>query len=253
MATFLFVWFIVLGLSIGSFLNVVIFRLPLGFHLSLPSRSACMKCRRKLRWYENIPLLSYLGLRGKCSGCQRVISARYPLVESMVAVLFLAVYLVFGLNFTTFYYCVFLAALVAITFIDLDHRIIPDSISLPGIVIGFIGSIFVPELGPVSSLFGILIGGGFFWFMGWAYEKIRGQEGLGFGDVKLLAMIGAFIGPRGTLSTIVISSVFGSVVGLILMIAHKKDLKLSLPYGPFLAIGAMTFLFWSDYLAIRLS
>jgi leader peptidase (prepilin peptidase)/N-methyltransferase len=239
------------GAAIGSFLNVVIYRLPHGFHLGLPSRSACPKCKRRLRWYENIPILSYLVLRGRCAGCSSLVSLRYPLVEVLTALLFVAVYKYFGISLSTLYYWVFVAALLAITFIDLDHRIIPDAISLPLAALGVAGSFLIPQLGILSSVLGVLLGGGLFWFMGWAYEKATGREGLGFGDVKMLAMIGAFLGPKGTIGTILISSVSGSIVGLVLMIAHKKNLKLAIPYGPFLALGALIYLFWGDDLVFR--
>lgn len=247
----LFFWAVVLGASVGSFLNVVIYRLPNGFRLALPSRSACMKCGLKLRWHDNIPILSYVFLRGRCAGCRKSFSFRYPLVEIMTAVMFLAVARYFGVTVATLYYWAFVSALIAITFIDLDHRIIPDAISFPGIAFGFLFSFFVPHLGMVSSFWGVVAGGGSFWLLAWAYEKYTGREGLGFGDVKMLAMIGAFLGPKGVIGAIVISSMLGSVVGLIIMLVQRKDLKLSVPYGPFLAIGALTYLFWGDYLGLR--
>lgn len=244
-------WSVVLGASVGSFLNVVIYRLPNGFRLSLPSRSACMKCGRKLRWYDNIPVVSYVFLRGRCAGCGKSFSIRYPIVEIMTAVMFLAVARYFGATLTTLYYWAFVSALIAITFIDLDHRIIPDAISLPGIALGFLFSFMAPHLGYLSSFLGALAGGGSFWLLAWAYEKYTGREGLGFGDVKMLAMIGAFLGPHGVVGAIVISSLLGSVVGIVIMLVQRRDLKLSVPYGPFLAIGALTYLFWGDYLALR--
>ena len=249
---FLYPWFCVLGLCVGSFLNVVIFRLPAGYLLGLPSRSACMNCRRKLFWYENIPLVSFLFLQGRCAGCDCRISFRYPFVELLTAVLFIAIYRFYGFSFGALFYCLFVAGLIAITFIDLDHLIIPDSISLPGIISGLLGSFWVVDLGYLHSVLGVLSGGGVFWLLGWVYEKYTGREGLGFGDVKLLAMIGAFLGPSGALGTMVISSLMGSVFGVILMIAQKKDMKLAIPYGPFLAIGALTFLFWGDFIVLRL-
>lgn len=244
-------WSFFFGAAIGSFLNVVIFRIPNGYRLNLPSRSACVSCKRKLHWYENVPILGYVFLRGRCQSCGIAISPRYPIVELLTAVLFFAVYRYFGLSIATPYFWYFAAALVAITFIDLDHRIIPDVISFPGIAVGFIFSFAAPELGFLRSGLGIALGGFLFWFMGWIYERITGREGLGFGDVKMLAMIGAFLGPKGVFGTIVISSMVGSVVGIILMVVQKKDLKLAVPYGPFLAIGALVQLFWGDYLALR--
>ncbi len=245
-------WFAFVGAVVGSFLNVVIYRLPLGFHLTLPSRSACRICKRKLAWYENVPVLSYLALRARCRTCASPISLRYPLVEVTTAALFVAVFGYQGVSFAALYYSAFCAALIAITFIDLDHRIIPDLISLPFIAIGVLGSLAVPSLGLINSLLGAAGGGFGFWFMAWAYEKVSGREGLGFGDVKLLAMIGAFLGPKGALGTVLLSSVVGSVVGIVIMIVQKKNLKLALPYGPFLALGAFAYLFWGDYFLLRI-
>ena len=248
----LLAWFAAAGLAVGSFLNVVIYRVPLGFFVSLPSRSACRKCKRRLAWYENIPVFSYLALRARCRTCASPISARYPLVEIMTSALFVAVFGYYGATFATLYYSAFCAALVAITFIDLDHRIIPDVISFPFIAIGLLGSLAVPGLGIANSAMGAAAGGFGFWFMAWGYQKISGREGLGFGDVKLLAMIGAFLGPRGALGTVLLSSIVGSVVGIVIMIVQKKNLKLALPFGPFLALGAFVYLFWGDYLALRI-
>lgn len=244
-------WVIFAGACIGSFLNVVIYRLPRGFLVSLPSRSACRSCRRKLEWYENVPVLSWALLRARCRTCRSPIPARYPLVEMMTAALFLAVFLRKGATFELAYYCAFCAALVAVTFIDLDFRIIPDRISLPMTALGIAASALVPSLGFARSAAGAAAGGLGLWFLAWAYERAAGREGMGFGDVKLLAMIGAFLGPGGALATLVISSMVGSVVGLVIMVVQRKNLKLALPYGPFLAIGALAYLFWGDFLTLR--
>jgi len=189
---------------------------------------------------------------GQCRSCGTKISPRYPIVELITASLFLAVYRHYGISWVTPFYFWFVAALIAITFIDLDHRIIPDVISFPGVAIGLIASLISPELSFVSGILGALFGGGVFWLLGFLYEKYSGREGLGFGDVKLLAMIGAFHGPMGVFGTILVSSVLGSVVGLILVFAQRKSIKTAIPFGPFLAIGALMFLFWGDYLAVRL-
>lgn len=249
---FMHLWFGVVGAAIGSFLNVVIFRVPRGFRIGLPSRSACIACKARLPWYENIPVAGYIFLRAKCRKCRAKISARYPLVELMTAVLFVALYRRFGFSFETFYYCAFAAALIAVTFIDVDFRIIPDVISFPGIAIGVAASAWVSDLGLVSSALGAGFGIGFLWILGSLYERLTGREGIGFGDVKLLGMIGAFLGLRGALGAVVVSSLVGSVVGIVLVVAQKKSLKLAIPYGPFLAIGALVFLFWGDYIVFRI-
>ncbi|MEW6056513.1 MAG: A24 family peptidase [Bdellovibrionota bacterium] len=248
---FLF-WFSVLGACVGSFLNVVIFRIPRGYKIGLPSRSICTRCRRRIRWYENIPVLSYLALRGRCHGCGAGISRRYPFVECVTALLFAGVYAHFGVTLATLYYCGFVAALVAVTFIDIDFRIIPDVISIPGVVIGLAGSLSVGRVSFSDAATGALFGGGFFWALGWAYEKYSGREGLGFGDVKLIAMIGAFLGLKGSMVTIVLSSLIGSIFGVAIMIIQRKNLKLAIPYGPFLALGALLYLFWGDSISLRL-
>lgn len=246
------VWFSLFGLVVGSFLNVVIYRVPRGFALGLPSRSACPSCGRRLAWLENVPVLSYLCLRGRCAGCGTPIGARYPLVEMMTAVLFFAVYRHFGLTFTALYYCAFAAALLAVTFIDLDFRIIPDRISIGGAALALLASFWVEDLGIVKSAMGAAIGAGFVFSLAWAYNKLTNREGMGLGDVKLLAFIGAALGPKGAIGTIILSSFVGSIVGLILIAVYRRDLRMAVPFGPFLAIGALIFLFWGDSITLTL-
>lgn len=170
----------------------------------------------------------------------------------MTALMFVAVYSYYDLSFESFFYCIFVAALLAITFIDIDHRIIPDVISLPGIFVGILGSFFGSKVGPLASIAGAAGGALSFWLLAFIYEKLTGREGLGFGDVKLLGMVGAFLGPTGAFATVLLSSMVGSIVGLTIMVARRENLKLALPYGPFLAVGAIIYLFWGDYIAIGL-
>ncbi len=244
-------WFGLIGLVVGSFLNVVIYRLPRGYLLSLPRRSVCANCKKQIRGYENIPIISYLFLGGRCGGCQISIGVRHPFVEALTAVLFVAIYLHFGFSVLTVYYAFFAAALIAVTFIDLDFRIIPDRISILGMVLGLIGAMIHPALSASSHVLGLLFGGGVFWLFSFLYLKWTGRDGLGFGDVKLLAMIGAFLGLQGAIGTLLASSVIGSIVGLSLMFIQKKDLKMAIPFGPFLAIGALIMLFWGDSFVLR--
>lgn len=244
-------WFFISGAIIGSFMNVLIYRIPRGFRINLPSRSACIKCKHKLTWHENIPLFSYLILGGRCKYCRKKIGYRYPLVELLGAILFLAVYKNFGLSTTTIYYCILATILISVTFIDLDFFIIPDSLSLSGIALGLLGSIFIEDHSFVSALLGAFFGGFIFWLLGWAYYQLTSREGLGFGDVKLLAMIGAFTGIQGVFFTIVLSSLIGSLVGIVVMLVRRENLKMAIPYGPFLAIGALAHLFWGEYLVFR--
>jgi leader peptidase (prepilin peptidase)/N-methyltransferase len=232
-----------LGLCVGSFLNVVIHRLPLGESVVKP-RSRCPKCKSLIPWYRNLPLISYVWLRGKCGDCGIKISLRYPLVELLTALLFtLTAYLHFNFLYWPFQFY-FLAALVASTFIDLDHWIIPDKITLPGIVIGFLGSFLLPNMPWIGSLAGIIAGGGILYLVAWAYRAYAGRDGIGGGDIKFLAMTGAFLGAQGALVTLVLSSALGSVLGIFLLVVRKKSGGTAIPFGPFLALGALAaFLF----------
>lgn len=234
-----------LGASIGSFLNVCIYRLPDGESIVLPS-SHCRSCSRVLPWYENMPLLSYVIQRGRCRACGARFSSRYFWIELLTAFLASALVYQFGLTITTLGYFVFLAALVAITFIDLDHQIIPNVISLPGIVVGLLFSLVSPTLTFWDSLLGVVAGAGVLLAVFWGYYLVTHQEGLGMGDPKLLAMIGAFLGWRAIGFTLFCASLVGSVVGLALMRYHHADRKMALPFGPFLAFGAVCYLFFGE-------
>jgi leader peptidase (prepilin peptidase)/N-methyltransferase len=246
----------IFGLLIGSFLNVVIARLPLDQSIVSP-RSRCPKCEKSIVWYDNIPLVSYLLLRGRCRGCQAPISPRYPLVEVLCGLLFLASYVRFGLSPALFVRELpFCAILLAITFIDLDHRIIPDELSLGGLALGLATCWLMAEPGWLMCLVGAGLGFGVFYGLAWAYEKYSGRAGLGGGDIKLLAMIGAFEGPAGVFAAILISSVLGSLVGLGWgMLKGGKELQniktLAIPYGPFLVIGALYYYLLGDILWFR--
>ena len=237
----------VLGAAIGSFLSVCIYRIPCGLSVVSPP-SRCPNCGSSIRWYQNIPIFSYLVLGGKCGSCQEKISSRYPMVEGLTGILFVLVYYSFNFSSATPVYWLFAASLVVVTFIDLDHQIIPDVISLPGIVIGFLCSFAVPWLNWSDSLLGILLGGGSLWLVAVLYELLTKKEGMGGGDIKLLAMIGAFLGWKAILPIIFFSSLIGSLVGIPLMLVKKADSKLAIPFGPFLALGALIYLFWGPQL-----
>ena len=239
-----------MGLIVGSFLNVVIVRLPHDKSIAFPG-SHCPKCQAKLHWYENIPVLSYLALKGKCRSCKTPISVRYPIVELTTALLFLAVKLKFEMSpILLIRDWPFVAILVAVTFIDLEHRIIPDRLSLGGLVLGLATAYWVPGLGLQSACIGAALGFGVFYALAWAYMKFTGRSGLGGGDIKLLAMIGAFLGPGGVFAAIFISSIFGSLVGIAWGMASKKEkvLSVAIPYGPFLVVGAIYYYLLGDYL-----
>jgi leader peptidase (prepilin peptidase)/N-methyltransferase len=237
----------IFGICIGSFLNVCIYRLPHSKSIVYPP-SACPGCDTPIRSYDNIPILSFLLLRGKCRTCKTVISIRYPLVELMVGLFAVCAYLKFGLTLEALIIYIFIASLVVITFIDIDYRIIPDAISLPGIPIGFAASFFLPAITYKESLAGILVGGGSLLLVAWVYSLITKKEGMGGGDIKLLAMIGAFVGWKGVLLTIFLSSAIGTLCGLLVMIRSGKNMKLAIPFGPFLAIGAMIHIFFGKEL-----
>ena len=224
------------GAIIGSFLNVCIHRLPLGASIVWPS-SACPHCRRELSWYENIPVLSWLVLRARCRTCQGPISIRYPLVEALTSALFVAAWWYYGPGPLLASRLLFGCALIVLFAIDLEHHLLPNVITLPGIAVGFAFSMFT-EPGWASSLVGILAGGGVLYVIAVAYFWLRHEEGLGMGDPKMLAMIGAFLGWKLTLVTLMLGSLSGSVIGLGLIAAGRGTMKYALPFGCFLAVGA---------------
>jgi leader peptidase (prepilin peptidase) / N-methyltransferase len=242
---------LIFGLCIGSFLNVCIYRLPAGKSIVRPG-SMCPVCNRTIAPYDNIPVISYLLLGGRCRRCKTSIPLRYPLVELITGLLALGVFMRFGLTAASIIFFIFSAALLVVTFIDIDHQIIPDLITLPGIPVFFVASFFLPHsnlMEPlVRSVLGILAGGGSLYLVAWSYERLTGKEGMGMGDVKLLAMIGALLGWRGVLFTIFAGSSAGCVVGLVLMVKNRGGMKMAVPFGPFLSLGALLYVFWGPRL-----
>jgi leader peptidase (prepilin peptidase)/N-methyltransferase len=241
-----------LGLAMGSFLNVVATRLPLKEQF-WAGRSHCPKCRSTLLWYDNLPLLSYLLLRGRCRFCGAPISWRYPLLELTSALLALALWLEFPWNPRLIAYGPFGAALLVLSAIDLEHRLLPDAITYPGIVLGLLLALFLPHLSFLQALLGVVLGGGSFYLVGLIYEKATGVSGMGGGDVKLLAMIGAFLGAFALPFIIFLSAALGTVVGLIQTLIngswrHGQWRTTSLPFGPFLAAAALLYLFAGEKL-----
>ena len=228
---------------VGSFLNVCIYRLPKKESVVFPP-SHCPNCDYKIPFYDNIPILSYIFLAGRCRSCKVRISPQYPLVELVNALLTLFLFIKFGPSLSFLVLLLFCSAMVVVTFIDLEHQIIPDVISLSGIVCGFIFSFFIPQLGWLNSLIGIAVGGGSLLLVAYAYEFITKKEGMGGGDIKLLAMMGAFFGWRAIPFIIFVSSLIGSVIGITVMLIQKKDAKLAIPFGPFLALGAILYIFF---------
>ncbi len=235
-----------LGAIIGSFLNVVILRLPQeGASIVFPG-SHCPQCKTPLSWYENIPVFSYVVQRGKCRHCKISISWQYPVVESITALLATALILKFGLTISFLGYFVFTAALVVVIFVDIQHQIIPDVISLSGIVLGFLFSFVNPQVTWTSSLLGLLLGGGVLYLVALCYFLLRKIEGMGGGDIKLLAMLGAFLGWQSLLFIIFFSSLTGSIIGIVFLTLVKKDHKTRIPFGPFLSLAALCYLFFSE-------
>ena len=232
------------GLCIGSFLNVCIYRLPASKTITDPPRSICPSCNRQIRYYDNIPILSYLWLKGRCRHCGTRIPFRYVVVELMTGVVAVGILFHFGLTLEGLIYFVFISSLIIMTFIDIDHRIIPDVITLPGILIGLIASLALPTVGFKNAIIGMLVGGGSLWLVAWVYYLLTRKDGMGGGDIKLLAMMGTIVGLKGVIFTIFVSSAVETVVGVTLMIIKGKDMKFAVPFGPFLSIGAITYIFF---------
>jgi leader peptidase (prepilin peptidase)/N-methyltransferase len=237
MNTVIVLFMLAMGLAVGSFLNVCIYRLPRRESVMFPG-SHCPVCDRSLDWFENLPLASWLVLRGRCRTCRTRIPVQYPLVEAMTAAVFVSAYFIYGWTPLLAARLLFACAMIVLFVIDLQHRILPNVITLPGIVIGLLFSFFLPP-GWRSSLIGVLAGGGVLFAIAEAYYRLRGYEGLGMGDVKMLAMIGAFLGWPLMIVTLVLSSFSGSLVGVGLLVSRRGDMKAALPFGTFLAVGAL--------------
>lgn len=227
----------VLGLCLGSFLNVCIYRLPRQRSIAYPA-SRCPRCHRSLSWFDNVPLVSWLILRGRCRQCREPISWQYPIVEAATAILFVLVAAMTPLSVLLAARLVFTAALIVLFVIDLEHQLLPNVITLPGTVIGFVFSLAAPP-GPIDSVLGIILGGGILYAIAAGYYLLRKEEGMGMGDVKMLAMIGAFLGWRAVFLTLILSSFTGAVVGVAMMASQRGGLRYALPFGTFLAIAAL--------------
>ena len=258
----------VVGACIGSFLNVCIYRMPADESVVRP-RSRCPHCRSPILWYDNLPIMSWLWLRGRCRACRAPIAARYPLVEAASGILAVMALAVFGMGIQALFAFAFTAALLLITFIDLDHQFIPDEVSLPGILVGLGAACLPGGIGIVDALVGACLGGGLLWAVAWGYERLTGVEGMGFGDVKLLAMVGAFLGWRAILPVLVMASVTGALAGVAVMVARggsrsgrrvarrlglralgpfaqRAARRTAIPFGPFIALGALLVLYFPD-------
>jgi leader peptidase (prepilin peptidase) / N-methyltransferase len=228
----------ILGLAVGSFLNVCIHRLPRKASIVQPP-SSCPNCGYQLRWIDNIPVLSYAMLGGRCRKCRQSISIRYPLIELVTMVVFVLHYLVFGLDIILVPRLLFASILIVLFAIDLEHHLLPNVITLPGIVVGLAFSAMLPP-GLVNALLGVVAGGGVLWLIGEAYYRYSGHEGMGGGDVKMLAMIGAFLGWKLVILTLVLSSFLGAIIGVLVIAIRRGGMKHALPYGTFLSLAALT-------------
>ena len=227
-----------LGLIVGSFLNVCIYRLPRRESVNWPG-SHCTACNRPLSWYENVPIVSWVVLRGRCRTCGERISVVYPLVELITGVLFVAGYAIYGWTPMLAVRLAFACAMVVLFAIDLRHHLLPNVITVPGIIIGFLLSLFLPP-GWKASLIGLSAGGGVLFAIAEGYYRLRGVEGLGMGDVKMLSMIGAFLGWKLMLVTLILGSFAGSLIGVGVIALGRGGMKAALPFGTFLAVGALT-------------
>ena len=232
----------IFGAAVGSFLNVCIYRLPAKTSIVKPS-SRCPNCGHPIRYLDNIPIISFILLGGKCRHCKSRISWRYPLVEFITAVLTVMLFIKFGLTLNFFVFFIFTAVLIVITFIDLDHQIIPDILTLPGIPSFFLAAVFLVEIPWREALIGLLVGGGVLFLIALIYEFIAKREGMGGGDIKLLAMIGAFLGWKSLIFVLLFGSMTGAVIGITAMILKKQDMKYAIPFGPFLSAAAIAYIF----------
>lgn len=246
----------IFGALLGSFGNVVIYRMPLGQNIAWPG-SHCFSCKKPVAWYNNVPIFAWFWLRGKCANCKAPFSFRYPFVEFLMAVLFALAGYCLGPSWYLLEALIFIFMVVCASFIDLDHMILPDKFTLTGIVLGLIGAALNPEREFLPALYGVLLGGGFLWSIAYLYYALRGREGMGGGDIKLLAWIGAILGWKAVPIVILLSSVIGAIVGIILAIRTKDGMALAIPFGPYLSGAALVYLLangvqWADwYLAMH--
>jgi len=235
----------ILGLMVGSFSNVCIYRIPRNESIIYPA-SHCPKCRSNISPKDNIPLLSYILLKGRCRNCKSKISIQYPIVELLTGLIYLIIYLIYGLSVQSLIYIILSAALIIIAFIDLNEQIVPDVISLPGIVIGFILSFFVPYISFINSALGIVVGGGIILIIGLVGSVIFKKEVMGGGDVKLAAIIGAFLGLKYIVISLFLGFFLGALAGIFLILSKIKSREDMVPFGPFIVLGSMITLLWGE-------
>ncbi len=233
------------GAGLGSFANVCILRLPSGESVVTPG-SHCRSCKVVLPWTDKLPILSYAIIGGHCRVCRTPISTRYPAVEFITACLITAFFAEHGMGFEFLTYSILSVGLLVVAFIDFDHQVIPDVISLPGVILGLGLAVFSPQLGIWESVGGAVLGAGILASVRKVYWLLTKTEGMGRGDVRLLAMIGAFLGWKSVPFTLLVGSGVGSAVGIVMMIANRSDLRMRIPFGPFLALGALCYVFFGN-------
>lgn len=235
------IFFFVIGACLGSFANVMIVRMPAGESIAFPG-SHCRACKAKINWYHNIPIIAWLILRGRCAKCGARFSARYAIVELVMAVLFCLTFFATGLNVTLGERLIFVFMAVTASVIDLDHMILPDKFTLTGIVLGLLGALVNPERTFVDAALGVLMGGGFLWAVAYLYWVFRHREGMGGGDIKLLAWIGSLLGWSAIPAIIIVSSIVGSLFGLVLATRSKAGLRFAIPFGPYLVAATLAYM-----------
>jgi leader peptidase (prepilin peptidase)/N-methyltransferase len=238
-------YFFALGAVVGSFLNVCIYRIPLNESIVTP-RSKCSGCGTPIPWYQNIPLLSYVFLRARCAFCGVRISSVYPMVELITGLFFLLLYRYFGISLVSLIYAVFGCAMIVLIYIDYFHKLLPAVITFPGVVLGLLSSFFNPFVTSRDSLFGLLIGGCLPALAMWIYKLVRKKEGLGHGDIVMLAMVGAFLGWQQVLLVLFASSLLGSFIGGGVILLLRKERDYMLPYGTFIGAAALPAVFWGQ-------
>ena len=240
---------VLFGLCLGSFANVCIYRIPLNKSIVHPP-SSCPQCGGRIRYYDNIPVISYLFLLGRCRQCKASVSWRYPLVEILMTLLSLALFIRFGYHPQYFLFLLFAGTLLTLSFIDLDHKILPDVLTLPGIAVGWAVSFLPGGISWLDSLIGLVSGGGALYLVATLYARITGREGLGGGDMKLLAMIGAWLGWISLPLIVLMSSLSGAVIGSVFILVGGKGARTQIPFGPFLSLGALSYLFFGREISI---
>lgn len=245
-------FFFLLGACLGSFLNVVIIRWPKGESFVSP-RSRCGYCGEPIPFYFNVPILSWFFLLGKTRCCNKPLSFQYPLVELLAAVLFAFTFYLFGWSFKTFEMCLFVFMALPCFVIDLKHYLLPDIFTFPGMALGVLGSFWALDRTPMQSVMGLALGGGAFWFISWFYEKFRNQEGMGFGDVKLIAWLGALGGVASLPFVIFASSFFGALVGVFMIVFKSGNRETAIPFGPFLITAGFLYFYFTKELGAFLS